>query len=222
MRTPSPRLALLLLAACGDNIHPPVDAAGTLTVTVAAPTTEDGSFTITARRTGGTAGAVSVSYTTADAGATAGADYEAATGELRWAAGDNGTKTARIAVLPDLAVEGDEGLTLTLGAPTGGATLAAPVGPLTIIDDDAVASAVLLTTGGRLVTLDPAMPGTLRSAAAITGLAGSENLLALDVRPADGVLYALSTAGALYTIDRWADAMALTLRPLCNSVRDAA
>ncbi len=62
--------------------------------------------------------AVSVRYATADGTATAGADYEAVSGALRFEAGET-AKTVSVPVLADSHDEGPETLTLTLSAPFG-------------------------------------------------------------------------------------------------------
>ncbi|MBA3394582.1 MAG: DUF4394 domain-containing protein [Deltaproteobacteria bacterium] len=67
-----------------------------------------------------------------------------------------------------------------------------------------VGDTVILTSGGRLVSFDRAAPTVATSAVTVTGLGsetgGSETIVAFDRRPADGALYALTTAGVLYTI----------------------
>lgn len=62
-------------------------------------------------------------------------------------------------------------------------------------------TAIGLTNDNRLVSFDPRSPNTLSATVAITGLAGGESVLGIDVRPADGLLWALATGGKLYTID---------------------
>lgn len=56
-----------------------------------------------------------------------------------------------------------------------------------------------LTTDNQLITLDSAAP-TMGSAVSITGLGASERLLGLDLRPSNGLLYSISSAGKLYTL----------------------
>jgi Domain of unknown function (DUF4394) len=58
-----------------------------------------------------------------------------------------------------------------------------------------------LTTDNRLVSFNPRSPNVLTSNVAITGLNAGESLLGMDVRPADGQLWALSSAGRLFTLD---------------------
>ncbi|HKB05521.1 MAG TPA: Calx-beta domain-containing protein, partial [Gemmataceae bacterium] len=84
-----------------------------------------GTVTVTVNRTGGGGGAVTVNYVTGGGTATAGADYQAATGTLIWANGQAGPKTFVIALLDDTLFEGPETIGLTLLNPTGGATIGA-------------------------------------------------------------------------------------------------
>lgn len=96
-----------------------------------------GTATIAATRTGGSAGAVSVSYAAVNGTANAGADYTATSATLSWADGDTANKTFAVAILEDSLVEGNETVTLTLSNPSGGATLGAPVtATLTIADNE--------------------------------------------------------------------------------------
>jgi uncharacterized repeat protein (TIGR01451 family)/uncharacterized delta-60 repeat protein len=98
---------------------------------------ENGVFaTITVVREGGSAGAVSVNFATADGSALAGVDYTATSGVLAFATGET-NKTFLVPVLDDAIVEGDETVLLTLSNPAGGASLGAvPAAVLTITDDD--------------------------------------------------------------------------------------
>lgn len=56
--------------------------------------------------------------------------------------------------------------------------------------------------GNRLVSFNAATPTQFLANVAITGLGAGENVVGMDFRPADGRLYALTSAGRLYTIDR--------------------
>jgi len=64
----------------------------------------------------------------------------------------------------------------------------------------AVGDTVALTATGRLVSFDRAAPATLVGAVPVSGLPSGETLLGIDVRPADGLLYAVSSAGRIYTL----------------------
>ena len=95
------------------------------------------SVTITARRVGGSSGAVSVSYASSDGSATAGADYQAVSGTLNWADGDASDKTFAVSITDDADVEGDETVNLALSNATGGASLGTPISAtLSITDND--------------------------------------------------------------------------------------
>jgi Calx-beta domain len=72
-----------------------------------------GQATITVRRTGGTAGMVSVDYATLDGTAHAPGDYTAASGTLTFAAGET-TKTFAVPVAWDGLAEGDETVSIGL------------------------------------------------------------------------------------------------------------
>lgn len=54
--------------------------------------------------------------------------------------------------------------------------------------------------GSTLVTFHSDAPGAIRSAAAITGLQPGEEVLALDIRPETGQLYALGSSSRLYVL----------------------
>jgi len=58
-----------------------------------------------------------------------------------------------------------------------------------------------VSVSNRLVSLNRAAPGKLCTSAPITGLASGEDVLGIDVRPADGALYALGSTGKLYTVN---------------------
>ncbi|MES2758562.1 MAG: DUF4394 domain-containing protein [Pseudomonadota bacterium] len=57
-----------------------------------------------------------------------------------------------------------------------------------------------LADDGRLVSFATLTPNTLTSVA-ITGLAAGETVLGIDFRPKDALLYALTSAGKIYTVD---------------------
>ncbi len=86
----------------------------------------DGNVILTAARTGGSWGQVSVAYSTSNGTASAGSDYTAASGILTWQDGEVGTKTITIPVSTDTLVEGDETIDLTLANATNGALLITP------------------------------------------------------------------------------------------------
>ena len=92
--------------------------------------------TITVTRTGGSLGAASVDYATADGSATAGEDYIATSGTLNWVDGDATSKTFVVLITDDTTYEGDETVNLSLSNAVG-ASLGTPnTAVLTITEDD--------------------------------------------------------------------------------------
>jgi hypothetical protein len=58
-----------------------------------------------------------------------------------------------------------------------------------------------LTEDNRLVAFKVATPNTIDATVAVSGLNAGETLLGIDVRPKDGMLYGLTSAARLVTID---------------------
>ena len=85
------------------------------------------SIRVPVQRVGGLAGDVAVQYTVTAGSAAEGTDYLATSGTtsgtLQWGAGNNGDKDIVVTLLDDATIEGAENLTVTLSAPTNGATL---------------------------------------------------------------------------------------------------
>ncbi|MGF6114981.1 hypothetical protein ABIE30_005554 [Janthinobacterium lividum] len=59
----------------------------------------------------------------------------------------------------------------------------------------------VLTASNKLLSFDRATPATIRTTATVTGLQAGENLLGIDVRPADGQLYGVGSTGRIYTLN---------------------
>ena len=59
----------------------------------------------------------------------------------------------------------------------------------------------VLTASNRLMSFYRDTPATIRTNVAIQGLQGGDSLVGIDMRPADGKLYAVGSGGRLYTID---------------------
>ena len=72
-----------------------------------------------------------------------------------------------------------------------------PMPPPTVSVGDMVA----LTASNRIVSFNRDTPATIRSTASVTGLQSGENLVGIDYRPADGLLYGVGSTGRIYTID---------------------
>ncbi|MBL0162242.1 MAG: hypothetical protein IPP82_00980 [Xanthomonadales bacterium] len=103
-----------------------------------------GTATFTVTRSGGSTGAVSTTVALGgNATIGAGNDYTASNLVLTWADGDATDRTVTITVNDDAIPEGDETVSLTLGAPSGSATLGVPsMATLTIVANDAAAGSL--------------------------------------------------------------------------------
>jgi hypothetical protein len=122
------------------------DAGGVLRFSAASYGRSEGlpTATITVVRSGGSAGPVTVPYATTGGTASPGADYDPASGTLTFGPGQT-SRTFTVTLLADAADEADETVGLSLGAPTGGATLGAPAAAtLTLADDDLGAGVIQL------------------------------------------------------------------------------
>ena len=118
--------------------------------------------------------AVSVRYATSDGSATAGADYVAASGVVRFEAGET-EKTVHVAVLEDAHDEGEETMTLTLSHPFG-AEVSDGVATGTVANTDAMPRAWLgrfgRTVAGQVVDAVEARMTAVRQAGAEVSIAG--------------------------------------------------
>ena len=144
--------------ALGANTNP-----GTLSFSMSSYTVGEGgsTATITATRSGGSFGSVTVDYATSDGSATAGSDYTASSGMLGWANGDTADKAFTVPITDDSLAEGDETVNLTLSNPTGGATLGTTSSATLTIQDNEPSSATLSFGAGSsppAATVN-AMPG---------------------------------------------------------------
>lgn len=137
IRLPAPYLLAVLLTGCGgggsgsssstNTVTPPasIPAPGTLSFSQASYATGQaaGSLSVAVNRNSGSAGAVAVSYATADETAFAGTDYSATSGSLQWSDGDAASKSFQVAINDSTAFDGTRSLTVGLSNPTGGAQL---------------------------------------------------------------------------------------------------
>lgn len=80
---------------------------------------------------------------------------------------------------------------------------AAAAGALSLCLGSAAQAVTLLglTSGNDLVRFNSSMPGMTLATTAITGLMEGERLVGIDLRPTDGMIYGVSTAQRIYTID---------------------
>ena len=151
-----------------------------------------GHATITLQRTGGSSGAVGVSYATSSGTAVAGTNYTPASGTVTWADKDSSQKSFTVPVIDDGVQDGTHTVNLTLSNTTGGATLGQATAVLSITDNDR-----------------PAAAGSLAFSAAAYSVAENAGAVTITVGRAGGssgavsVHYATSngtgTAGKNYT-----------------------
>jgi hypothetical protein len=151
-----------------------------------------GTVTFTVNRTGGSDGAVSVNFATADGTATAGQDYTANSGTLNFADGDT-SETITVSIINDTIDEPDETFTVTLSNATGGASLGTTsVSTVTIVDDDPTPVPGVLSIAPGSVSVDEAA-GTVTFTVNRTG--GSDGAVSVNFATANGT----ATAGQDFT-----------------------
>lgn len=95
---------------------------------------------------------------------------------------------------------------VNLAATSGAATLVAALATQEDVKGialrtPAAPSVFGLTDSGRIVGFRPLASTTLTSDVAVTGLNSGEKLLGIDIRPKDGLMYGLTSAARIVTID---------------------
>ncbi len=95
-----------------------------------------GTLNVTLVRTGGTAGAVTVQYATADGTAKSSSDYTSTSGTVSFAAGE-ATKTFTVTVAANSSIGGNKNFKLVLSNPTGGVTISPGAANVVLFDDEA-------------------------------------------------------------------------------------
>ena len=130
---------------------PPGSGPGTLAFAPEAYTAEEnaGILTVTVARTGGSDGAASVKFATANGTARNGKDFTPRKGTLTWAAGDQEPRVIEVPIKNDAKKEADEAFTIKLSKAAGSA-LGAAVATVTIHDDDSSPCTAALSAPARL------------------------------------------------------------------------
>jgi hypothetical protein len=151
-----------------------------------------GSVTVTVNRTGGSSGAVAVTYGEVNGSAVAGTDYTATSGTLAWAAGDATPKSFSVPISNANPFSGSKSFTIDLSSPTGGAALGSPNTASVSIAGDAVAAVgtLQLSTSGYSVAQSA---GSLTVTANRTG--GSNGAVSVNYSATNGS----ADAGADFT-----------------------
>lgn len=141
---------------------------GSGTVSVSSPTytvaQNAGAAIITVNRTGGSAGAASVWYATANKTAIAGTDYTAERGVLRWANSESTAKTFSIPISNAKPFSGTKTLALALGGAQG-VVLGSTRSAIVTIDGH-------VATGAGVAILSWTRPTTCTDGSPLTNLAG--------------------------------------------------
>ena len=148
-----------------------------------------GSLTVTVERVGGSDGAASVKFATANGTAKSGKDFLPRSGTLKWVSGDQAPKTFEVPIKNDTAPEPDETFSIKLSKPTG-ATMSTSSSTVTIHDDDGsgcgagVAAPAALRAQGQSA-------GDIRLTWADESAAAS--LFRIERRQADGTFQEIAT-----------------------------
>lgn len=132
------------ISVTDDDVPP---AAGSLIFSNSAITAAEdgGDVTVTVSRSGGSTGAVSVDYNTADGTAIASSDYTYTSGNISFTDGDEADKTFTVPLLNDTEVESDETILLQMSNFQGGAVAGdQSSGQITITDDDVLNASTVI------------------------------------------------------------------------------
>ncbi len=89
----------------------------------------------------------------------------------------------------------------TLSLQTGESLRGVSAAPPSVAPTQAPGEFVGVSVSNQLVSFNRGAPGKLCTKMPIGGLEANEDVLGVDVRPADGALYALGSAGKIYTLD---------------------
>lgn len=132
-------IGLLAIIGCGDDdINGTGNQPGILQFnSTSYNVTEgtDGFVNIIVTRSGGSDGAASIDYATADGSSVAGSDYTSKNGTLTWTDGLSGNQTISVAIADDNTSEPSESFTVTLSN-VSGATLGTNSATVVNITDD--------------------------------------------------------------------------------------
>ncbi|MFA5970638.1 MAG: Calx-beta domain-containing protein [Sphingomonas sp.] len=128
------------------------DAAPSFAINNAAAVSEGAALTFTVTKSGTTSQGYAVNFATANGSAVAGSDYNTGSGTLSFAPGDT-SKTITVSTIDDGINEPTESFTVSLSAPSGGATIGTASGAGTINDNDpppsfSIGNAGPVTEGG--------------------------------------------------------------------------
>jgi hypothetical protein len=169
------------LACGGPPPTTPAISINDVTVAEGNSGTTDATFTVTL--SAASASAVTVKYDTADGTATAGSDYQAATGTLTFTPGQT-TQTITVKVNGDTAAESNETFAVNLSNPTN-ATIADGQGLGTITNDDQPPSGSQPSISINDVTVQEGNTGTTNAIFTVTLSAVSSSTVSINFATAD-------------------------------------
>jgi len=172
-------------------------AAGTIAFAPTTYTVGEGTTTVsvTATRTGGSTGAVTVDYATSDWTANAGGDYTAKSGQLSWASGVTTSQSIPISIINDAVGESTETFNVSLSNPSGGAAIGAAPAVVLITDNETgtaqfTLSARTVTENSGSVVIDVARTGGSTGPATVAYATSSGSALGggVDYQDVSGTL----------------------------------
>lgn len=142
--------ATITVPSNDQPVPPPANGQpGILQLSAAAYAVDEssGNLIVTVTRVGGTSGTVGATLTITPSTAVAGQDYIGTSSAVSFGSGDAASRIIAIPIVNDNTAELAESFSVTLSAPTGGATLGAPIAAVASIrDNDPPASPVLTLT----------------------------------------------------------------------------
>jgi hypothetical protein len=151
-----------------------------------------GTATVTVNRTGGSAGAVSVAYSTANGTAISGTDYTATNGILNWVDGDASSKTFSVSISTAKTFAGGKTFSVTLSDPRSGVALGSPSSAVVTIAGSGSAAAGILQLSAASYTVSQSA-GTANIS--VTRANGSSGAVSVAYATANGI----AAAGTDYT-----------------------
>jgi hypothetical protein len=161
-----------------------------------------GTASVTVNRTGGSNGAIGVTYQTSNGTAVAGTDFTAATGNVQWASGDTAPKTIAVPVSNATPFSGTKSFTVTLSQPSGGATLGSPSSAGVAITGDAKAAVGSLQLSTSSVTVNQ---GSGTATITVNRTGGSSGAIGVAYATSNGTAVAGSEFTATNGSLSWAD-----------------
>jgi len=158
-----------------------------------------GVATVTVTRVNGVGGTPSVNYSAVPALALEGLDFTRVSGTLTFGVAET-SKTFTVPIIDDVQIEGDEFFVVFLSNPSLG-TVLGPISDVQVFINDREQTIYGVTNTNTLISFERANPATVYTKAPITGLQSGEQIVGIDFRPSNGLLYGLGNSSRLYTID---------------------